>query len=164
MYVFLCSGGRHIFMHNALWLPLVPKQVELQLGSKTTSGVFKFKYSTNPTDAASSSQTQLEVISAHPIGIAGSPWYRNSAWWMTPLELVRGSSNVSVWDPTVPPWYQRPSECAADIPRWLHPDLAWHSKTALLAAASRNPSYKPMMMERPNLMGWLQWKNASSLS
>lgn len=107
---------------------------------------------------------QLEVISAHPIGIAGSPWYRNSAWWMTPLELVRGSSNVSVWDPTAPPWYQRPSECAADIPRWLHPDLAWHSKTALLAAASRNPSYKPMMMERPNLMGWLQWKNASSLS
>lgn len=106
---------------------------------------------------------QLEVISAHPIGIAGSPWYRNSAWWMTPLELVRGSSNVSVWDPTVPPWYQRPSECAADIPRWLHPDLAC-SRTALLAATFRNPSYKPMMMERPNLMGWLQWKNASSLS
>lgn len=50
-------------MHNALWLPLVPKQVELQLGSKTTSGVFEFKYSTNPTDAASSSQTTGSYIS-----------------------------------------------------------------------------------------------------
>jgi len=162
MYVFLCSGGRHIFMHNALWLLLVPKQPSFSWEAKQHQ-----VYLNSNTQQIQQMQhlhhKQLEVISAHPIGIAGSPWYRNSAWWMTPLELVRGSSNVSVWDPTVPPWYQCPSECAADIPRWLHPDLAWHSKTALLAAASRNPSYKPMMMERPNLMGWLQWKNASSL-
>jgi len=163
MYVFLCSGGRHIFMHNALWLLLVPKQPSFSWEAKQHQ-----VYLNSNTQQIQQMQhlhhKQLEVISAHPIGIAGSPWYRNSAWWMTPLELVRGSSNVSVWDPTVPPWYQCPSECAADIPRWLHPDLAWHSKTAPLAAASRNPSYKPMMMERPNLMGWLQWKNASSLS
>lgn len=122
MYVFLCSGGRHIFMHNALWLLLVPKQPSFSWEAKQHQ-----VYLNSNTQQIQQMQhlhhKQLEVISAHPIGIAGSPWYRNSAWWMTPLELVRGSSNVSVWDPTVPPWYQCPSECAADIPRWLHPDL-----------------------------------------
>lgn len=78
MYVFLCSGGRHIFMHNALWLLLVPKQPSFSWEAKQHQ-----VYLNSNTQQIQQMQhlhhKQLEVISAHPIGIAGSPWYRNSA-------------------------------------------------------------------------------------
>lgn len=40
--------------------------------------------------------------------------------------------------------------------------IFWHSKTNFFGSQFQESHCKPILMDWPNLMGWLQWKNAAS--